>query len=582
MAEPVTPAPAEGGSSAAVHTAGPVPLPGEGGDAPANGKAPSLTPLLMKLRWTITLRRARATLAATIGGAIGVLYALGALAFGGPALITSASVSEIGGAFAPTAVGIGALLVLAWLLAPAVVSGAEDALSPAKFAILGRRGRDLQLPMLIASLISPAIILTALAIGVLGAAQTVMLVRFLAERPAGAISGLVLLLPSLLAGLAICILLPRAIDAFRSTRQSSRRSRELATGLGIIGLLVGMYGFSLISNAIAESPSVIDTIVHYALLVLGVIAWTPLGAPFAIPMDLLEGRYAAAVVRMLIASVTIAVLWLWWRRSLELALTQALQGDSAAKSEKVTALVPRFLRSTPFGASVGRSLKYMRRDARYSMGLLVQPVMVAFMVGMSVMSNNPSMSIFATVVVAWMAGLLIYNDIGMDGPANWVNIVAGIRGRTTLAARAGVSLMWAVPMLIIVTAVIGVLHDLGGYAGVLLLSALGVALSGTGIGVATAAFLPFAAPKPGSMKNSSPMAAWLPTLVSMLVTWLPMLPAMALIGASFAFGQYLAWIGAVIALVLGAVTLWAGIVLGGRQLDRHWPEVAQKVKTFIG
>jgi ABC-2 type transport system permease protein len=48
------------------------------------------------------------------------------------------------------------------------------------------------------------------------------------------------------------------------------------------------------------------------------------------------------------------------------------------------------------------------------------------------------------------------------------------------------------------------------------------------------------------------------------------------VSASFWYG-WLAWIGLGVGALIGAATLWQGVVRGGAVLDRRWPEVLAAV-----
>src|SRR5699024_10936497 len=119
--------------------------------------------------------------------------------------------------------------------------------------------------------------------------------------------------------------------------------------------------------------------------IVGVVAWTPVGALFAVPMDLAEVHVLTALARAVIGAATIVLVWRWWRRSIDAALTSALSGDASSGDAKVSPLVPRFLRPGPFGAVMGKSLRYWRRDTRYLAALGIYPVVLVFFAAMGFM-----------------------------------------------------------------------------------------------------------------------------------------------------------------------------------------------------
>ena len=98
--------------------------------------------------------------------------------------------------------------------------------------------------------------------------------------------------------------------------------------LGFLLMFVVIYGFSLGMQRIGD--------MNFALLerwlpgIVEALAWTPIGALFSVPMDLAEGRVLTALLRAVIGASTIVLVWLWWRRSIDLSLTSALSGDASS------------------------------------------------------------------------------------------------------------------------------------------------------------------------------------------------------------------------------------------------------------
>src|SRR5699024_8806468 len=113
-----------------------------------------------------------------------------------------------------------------------------------------------------------------------------------------------------------------------------------------------------------------------------------------------------------------------WRRSIDVSLTSALVGDASSGGTKVSPLVPRFVRPGPFGAVMGKSLRYWRRDTRYLAALGIYPVILVFFAAMGlVLPESRPMMLGMAIFMCGMSGISLANEVGFDGPSGWVNIV---------------------------------------------------------------------------------------------------------------------------------------------------------------
>ena len=541
-----------------------------------------LTPLLAKLRWITQWRQLKTNIPALIGAIIGVLYVGGALVFA-VSLMVGSALAPLGEGVYPLVVrGLGAAVVLIWTLVPVLTVGLDDTLSPARFGTFGRTARELQAPLLIASLASIPVVGTVLGLAAFTATQALHIIVHWSEVPlAQAASAIIALAPGAACAMLLCVLIPRAILSWRGTRKTSRGAREVTGAIALIAVIGLAYGFSLFSQGLTDADSqAFTTLAAVLTTTVTVLAWTPFGAPLSVPMDLFEGQWLIALARAAITAGAIVLLWLWWRSTLDIAMTEALRGERASHRAKVKALVPRWMPQNALGAGVGRTLRYYRRDLRYSVSLLLAPLMGVFFLAMSTMTDGP-MIYGAGVLVAWMGGMTIFNEIGSDGPANWVNITADANPRTLLISRALVTgvLFGVFALIIPIVSLLlqGRPHELAW----LLPLTLGMLVGSLGVGAFTAGTFPFPTAKPGSMSTGSSSAAWIPTLVGLVGMWVPITPSIIMIIVGVTSGQTLLAIGGgILALVVGLVVLGVGIHLGALSLERRWPDLAYKVRSF--
>lgn len=580
MAEPVAP------SVSTTSTAPESLQPSESaGKATSPAGTPSLTRTIWGLKWILFKRSFRKNWGMIIGTIVGCLYALGGLTM----LCIALSAPLVAGksdalGMIIRALGVG--LLLGWTILPQLTFGMDDSLSPVRFAAYGRSAKALQWPVFLASLISPAVLITLLALLAAMVAQIVWFVGALTgaiESPEtttpGLVAALMAVIPASALGLALCVLIPRSIWSWRSTMRMSKRKRETLQALTFVGVIAVAYSFGFLGGA----GTMFDKIAAIFTKLIAILVWTPWGAPLALPVDLAEGAYLAAAAKLLISLATGAALWLWWRHTFEQSQLQALKGASGDKAQKVTDLVPRFMPSNALGAVAGKSLRYWRRDTRYSMAALIMPLMGVFFIAMSyLVPDSEGMAYVAVAVTAWVAGMTISNEMGFDGPSGWVNITASINNRANLLGRFYAFGVFLLPWMTLLGVLVPLLRGEPQVIGLTLPLSYGFVASSWGISMVASALLPYPAPAPGSLKNSGGGNALVSTLLVSLGTWVPMIPAAILVILGFTWMPGLEYAGAAVALVIGIAMFVVCLRVASARLDRTYPDVLQKVKTFAG
>lgn len=543
-----------------------------------------LIPLLMKLKWALWKRSYRKNVGKIIGTVIGVLYAGGGLVGLVFAFIGLTIASGEGAMFPAVIRGLGAVTVLAWLLIPIFAFGLDDTLDPRRFALFPRSAKELQPGMFAAAALSLPTLLTAVAVAIATVFEVIWLLAFGAGT-LWVVLALVALIPANLAGIALCLLLPRAWFAHSASRSSSRSGRELGGIFGMLLFLGVIYGFSVSVQGLTDLD--FDLVRKWSLLAVSVLAWTPFGALFAIPMDLAEGQVLVALVRALIGAVTIVAVWLWWRRSLDLALTSALTGDASSGTAKVTSLVPRWVKPSPFGAALGRSLRYWRRDTRYLAAVAIYPLVYVFLIAMGlVLPESRPMMLVMAVFMAGMTGISLSNEIGFDGPAGWVNITAGMDARANLLGRVAAIALIMTPAALLAMVAIPLLYGVPHLIPLLVLGTAGLMLTGWGVSLIVGVLLPYPTSAPGTNpmkdKSTSSANAFLAMGAASLGVFVPQLPAIGLAAWGVLSGSLMIQIIAgVVALAIGVLMLWLGVRIGSRRLSTHSPELFQKVRDHV-
>ena len=544
----------------------------------------SLIRLLVTLKWTLWKCSYRKNIGKLVGTILGGLYALGGLVGLVFAFLGATLWSGEGDLFPMIIRGLGALTVLLWFLIPVLAFGLDDTLDPRRFALFPRNGKELQPGLLAAAMLGLPSLFTLVALVIATAFEVLWLVLF-GQGVGWIIAALVLLIPANLAGLALCLLLPRAWFAHSASRASSRSGRELGGIIGMLAMFAVIYGFSLGMQKVSEID--VDFVMRWLPTVIDVLTWTPFGALFAVPMDLAEGHVVPALLRLAIGAATIALTWLWWRRSLDASLTSALTGDASSGTTKVSALVPRFVKPSAFGAMMGKSLRYWRRDTRYLAAIGIYPLIIVFLVAMGMMlPESRSMMLGMVVLMCGISGITLCNEIGFDGPSGWVNITANVPARANLLGRVAAMALLMVPPVIVISVAMPLLYGLPDLIPLVVLASLGTMGTGWGVSVAIGAILPYPASAPGTNpmkdKSASSTNAMLTMTIAMVAVFVPQIPTVGLAIWGLVVGSdLLLLVAGILSLAVGIVAFLVGLRIGVARLTSRYPDLFQKVRDFL-
>ncbi|MFF0824368.1 MULTISPECIES: ABC transporter permease [Micromonospora] len=519
-----------------------------------------------------------------VGGMIAGLWfaATGFFLLAAPGLADEPTYALMAAAFG------GGLLVLGWLLLPLVFFGVDETLDPARFALLPLSRRTLVTGLFAAALVSVPAVAALIATGGLVLTSGLL---------GGAAAALVAAV-GVVAGLLLCVAASRAMTSAFATMLRSRRVRDLAAVL--LAVLAALLGPLQIAVLAAVQQADWDRLTGVAR----VVGWTPFGAPWTVGIDVAEGRAWAVPVKLLITALTIGALLWWWSRSLESAMVGAAShgrirargGAAGAVSGAVGQLFPKavgWARRDRFGALVARECRYWWRDARRRANLITiavvgifVPVMVnfggaSFSTGegmeFAAPDSSPVLVSISMVFVGLLASVTLANQFGFDGSAYAANVVAGVPGRLELRARMAAFSVYVLPMLAVVTVVLGALLGRPAWLGVM----AGSLLATYGAGLAISAFVSvlgaYSLPEtsnPFAMNSGAGVAKSFLTLLSMLgtaVASVPMVVAAALLGDAWL------WLAPPLGLAYGLGAALLGAYLAGDVLDRRAPELLTAV-----
>ncbi len=463
----------------------------------------------------------------------------------------------------------GALIVLGWLFLPLIFFGVDESLDPARFALFPLPRATLLRGLFAASLAGvPAIATFVATLGMVHAAAAL-----------GGFGAALTELAGVIGGILLCAALSRAVTSGFATALRSRRARDLATvAFAGTAALLGPIQLGALAAAQRADWRGVGRVVD-------VLAWTPLGAPWSMGLDVAAGRAAVVPVKALIVVGSIGLLMWWWSGSLERAMVGAAGGSGkreSATSQRppVAQLIPRWLPRSRFGALAAREMRYWWRETRRRATLITFSVVGIFLpilVATGSESSGPPGAML--VFVAALAAVSLANQFGFEGSAYAANVVAGVPGRIELSSRAAGYSVYVLPALFLMALIAGLVVDS---------PAAVPALSGTifaAYGVAMAVVMPIsvraAYPLPDStspfaMSSGGGMAKGLLSFLALVGATIATAPLQI---AAFLLGDIWLWIGLPVGLAYGAGAFALGLHLTAPVLDRRIPELLATVSA---
>ncbi|MCU7722197.1 ABC transporter permease [Actinoplanes sp. KI2] len=521
---------------------------------------PGVAPFVrLKLRLLANGLRGRpARIALFVAGAV----LSGIFAISGYAIFAIPGVAQRPGAAAILLPLGGAAIVLGWLFLPLVFFGVDESLDPARFALLPLRRSTLIRGLSAAALVGLPALATLVAMG--GMVET-----------AGSLGGVGAALGELagvLCGLLLCVSLSRAVTSAFATGLRSRRSRDLATiVLAMFAAAIGPLQLAVLAGAQRADWAKVRAVAE-------VVGWTPLGAPYGIGLEIAAGRWWAAPLKLLITLAAIGGLLRWWSSTLENAMIGTVaagrRGTTASRNPVDLLLLPR-MPGTRFGALVSREVRYWWRETRRRAGLITFTMAGLFLpISVTISDGSPGAMV---VFVGALAALGLVNQFGFDSSAYATNLAAGIPGRVEIGSRAAAHAVYTLPLLVVVSTVVGALAGNPGRIPStfgLLIAAYGVGL-GLVLPVSVRAAYAFpASSNPFAMSSGGGPAKGLlaiSVLLGAIVVSLP-LQVVALV-----LGPVWLWIGLPVGVAYGTAAYLIGANIAADLLDKRAPELLAAV-----
>ncbi|WP_026532816.1 hypothetical protein [Arthrobacter sp. H41] len=517
---------------------------------------------LVRLKFTLLRNSLRRSTGQLIGLILGGLYGLGILGFlvAGLVLLGAAdpevirSVVVIGGSAA----------VLGWVVIPVAATGIDMTLDPARFVTFAVPMRQLLTGLTLGGLIGVPGAITLVA----ALAQAFSWIRF----PAAAIAALVC---GLLA-VVLCVVASRLVTTAISSLAGTRRFRDVSGIVTIIPLVLLGPIIGGITAGFQGSPG-------FAAVLADMLAWTPLGALWAVPADVALGHQVQALLHFLIGVASIGVCAWLWSVTLGRALVTPAYNAVTKKGAGNLGWFGR-LPGTPTGAVAARALTYWMRDPRYSASLLTVPLIAVVLYFAGSQGDGLSAFSFVGPFTAFLLAWSISADIAYDNTAFWLHLSTGVSGQADRAGRAAGLLMFGIPFALVFTVVPLLVSDNLQHLPVMLGLSAGLLLAGTGLSCVVSARYTYNVPLPGESPFKTPPGTNFAMFGIQFVGWLVLLvlalPEIILTVLYFVTGDALfGWLTLAVGILLGGVMLVLGIRIGGRWYDSRGPELLSAVSV---
>ncbi len=518
--------------------------------------------LLIRMRarlWAHNLRRSRPHLVAFVVASLGTTLVL-LLAIPGLTLLRHEPT-----AVRALTVPLMATLTLLWGVLSLAASGTDQTLDPGDFASLPVRSEQLAPGLIAAAFVGlPAVLTTGIALGVVGtwSADPVTLV-------AAVLSTVV--------GLLTAVLLSRVLTAALARVLAGRRGRLLGSlAISLVTMLPFSFNLLLVSRPPSLDPTRLD--VRGPAVLAG---WTPVGWAWALPFDAARSDLVALAVHGILAIGLLTGLAVAWGRLVEGILTRPAHTVSS-RAVHSSSLLRRMLGGSPVAAVALRRIQAWRRDTRLvsiAMRTFLLPVLlIAQAVLLRGSVQSAGLGVFFLAV---FCGLTLMNDLAYDGPSWWLHVAAGLPGTADRLARVIASTVVFGPVLLIAYAACVWLDLLARPVGFLGIALCGL-LCALGLAAWVGALTPGTAPRPGgdpfAARSGAGAAGCITAIVSMVgpvVLATPVGVAYAMSDQTLTSDLLLVALG----LTWGGIVVAAGVVLGGRHLDRTAPEMLQRLHS---
>ncbi len=462
------------------------------------------------------------------------------------------------------AVLVMAASALLWTVGPPLLFGVDETLDPGRLALLPLTRRRLATGLVAASLVG------------IGPLATILLLLGVVVGLAPPGPGAVVVVAAAVVHLLVCLLAGRAVTTALSAWLRSRRGRDLVGIVLTLGIVVLAQLPNLLTTVLADdADAALGTLQRLA----DVVGLSPFGWAGRAAAAGAQGQLLPALGWLAAAAALAAALAAGWMAALDRITTtpEVHVGGHGAGADLFGGLLSR-LPPTRLGATAAKELRYLARDPRHRLALIVQVAfsLVLVVAGTIGFGRDPRVVLLAAGVVL-LFGLGTLNAFGVDGPATWLLVTVGGDHRADLAGKNLALAMIAVPVGLV--AALGVAAVTGGWVHVPVAVAaqVGLLLIAMGVGDVASVLFPFPQPDPGQNVFGAQSGAGFMTgmlqMVAFSVMGALMLPIIGGGVALLLLAPGWLWVLLIVAPAYGALIWRGGVRVAADELAKRGPDL---------
>lgn len=313
---------------------------------------------------------------------------------------------------------------------------------------------------------------------------------------------------------------------------------------------------------------------------VGILSWTPFGAPFALllhapEMPMFYGISIAAISLLVAANISLTNLLL---QRIEYPVTGVMQQSTLGWFD--------YLPYTPTMTIGARSLTYWFRDPRYLVSLVAIPVIPVLVVGVLLIAgvDLAHLAIIPLTIILIMLGWMVHNDIATDSTAFWIHVASGTTGLQDRLGRLLPVFLLGVPLLVIGTSITVLsMGNWQAFPAVFAVGAVALCVS-AGVSSVSSVIRPYPTTRPGespfvqpAWQGSGAGATQTFSLLSIVALVAPPVVTI-LVQPEMGFGRSV--LLSAIALLYGVVILGLAIAIGGLMYNRRNSELLAFTQMF--
>jgi ABC-2 type transport system permease protein len=381
------------------------------------------------------------------------------------------------------------VLVAGWAVLPIITFAGDDLLDPAKVALLPLTRRDRMTLFAVAGVVTVPAAATLLAsFGlVLGASF-------------GSGWSYVVGVTAAVLELALCVVVSRTLAAALSGLLRSRRGRDVGVAITML-IALSMQLINPIMQRLV-GPQVSGTTALHELT--RTMSWTPPALLAHAPALARDGRLGAALGSLVLVASCVAALLVLWERLVGRALERVDASGGGRRRRAGAGRSDSARRGTPAGrvaAIATKDLRYLVRDPRRLIGMLMGMLMPALVIVLGPYGSGRGLSdwaVFVVCLVAVFGGLTGANRFGQDGTSTWLLLATQVDRhdpRRDLLGGDVATVIVLTPVIVTVGLVVAGLGAGDRYLPAAIGSGVALLLIGVAASAIPAVFAPFAVPE---------------------------------------------------------------------------------------